>query len=438
MQIASLADIIIPENRQRQHFTQESINDLAESIKSKGLLHPIVCERTSNGPLLVAGERRLRALTLLSEWRQSYSHDGTVIAPGKVPYTTVDLPAIEKREAELEENLIREDLTWEEQTRALAELHELRLTSGQSKSARDTAEALKTESKSSESYRMDLRRAQVVAPYLDDPDIKRAKSLYEAEKIVMRKAEDEFSAILAERNKSEVLASPHTLIEGDLRIELEKLPDGKFSCIIADPPYGMRADSFGDAAKLAHQYEDDRQTAIQLSSVIITEGYRAAKRNACLFMFCDIEFFDELKNYVALDGWKPFRTPLIWSKGPSGHAPWNLRGFRRQYEIILYAVKGDPALASLHSDIFEVPNVREKTYAAQKPVELYEQIIRLSCAPSESVLDPCCGAGTIFAAAKRANVIATGVELDSEAINQCKRIIFGADDEPSGTDLSNW
>lgn len=426
MQITSLDSINVPDDRQRQHFTQDSINDLATSISTKGLLHPVVVARLDTGLILVAGERRLRALRILEQQRQTYSFNGTVIAPGQVPYTEVDLPFIERREAELEENLIREDLTWEEQCKALNELHELRLARGSSSTGKDTAEALKTESRSVTSLEKELSRSRLVAPHLEDPDVKRAKSLREAEKIVTRKIGDEFENLMSERQQERgQTKSPHTLIEGDLCSEMRKLPDAKFSCIIADPPYGMNAGDFGDAAKLAHHYADEPEIATELAFHIFEQGLRVTRRNACLFMFCDIDLFTVLKEEASELGWKPFRTPLVWSKGPSGHAPWNLRGFRRQYEILLYAIKGDPALRSLHSDIFEVPNLRDKTYAAQKPSELYEQFIRLACAPSEQVLDPCCGAGTIFSAARATGTLATGIELDPQACVQSRRAITG-------------
>jgi len=45
----------------RRHFDEEGIHALAESIRTHGLLHPIVVERRNGGFRLVAGERRLRA-----------------------------------------------------------------------------------------------------------------------------------------------------------------------------------------------------------------------------------------------------------------------------------------------------------------------------------------------------------------------------------------
>ena len=56
-------DAITPNPDQpRKHFDQTGLEELAESIKSKGLLQPILVKQTGEGEyLLVAGERRWRA-----------------------------------------------------------------------------------------------------------------------------------------------------------------------------------------------------------------------------------------------------------------------------------------------------------------------------------------------------------------------------------------
>lgn len=54
-------------NQPRKYFNEESIKELAESIKEHGLLQPIIVKETNNGYMLVAGERRLRAMKLLEQ-----------------------------------------------------------------------------------------------------------------------------------------------------------------------------------------------------------------------------------------------------------------------------------------------------------------------------------------------------------------------------------
>jgi ParB family chromosome partitioning protein len=53
----------------RQNFNEENLRELAQSIKTYGLLQPILVRRYQNGYQLVAGERRLRACMSLG-WQQ--------------------------------------------------------------------------------------------------------------------------------------------------------------------------------------------------------------------------------------------------------------------------------------------------------------------------------------------------------------------------------
>ncbi len=61
-----------------------------------------------------------------------------------------------------------------------------------------------------------------------------------------------------------------------------------------------------------------------------------------------------------------------------------------------------------------LPNVRDKGHAAEKPTGLYVELLKRSCLPRDRVLDPCCGSGTIFQAARETYTTATGIECDEK------------------------
>ena len=48
----------------RTHWNDEELHDLAESIKTSGLIQPILLRQTDSGYQVIAGERRLRAARL--------------------------------------------------------------------------------------------------------------------------------------------------------------------------------------------------------------------------------------------------------------------------------------------------------------------------------------------------------------------------------------
>ena len=54
--------IVIKQNRQRQTFDPAALQELKNSIEDTGLMHPPVLRREGVSWVLVAGERRLRAI----------------------------------------------------------------------------------------------------------------------------------------------------------------------------------------------------------------------------------------------------------------------------------------------------------------------------------------------------------------------------------------
>ena len=90
-------DQIVVGDRFRKDYGD--ISALAKSIQSYGLFHPIVVGRDGT---LLAGGRRFTAIQSLS-WTTVPVHFIDEVDPLLV------------REIELEENLLREDLTWQEE-----------------------------------------------------------------------------------------------------------------------------------------------------------------------------------------------------------------------------------------------------------------------------------------------------------------------------------
>jgi ParB family chromosome partitioning protein len=84
-------------NQPRVVFKKESLNELAQSIKSHGLIQPIIVKRDGGIYVLVAGERRLRAYRSLDR--------------STIPAIIRDYDSIYITEIALLENLQRENLT---------------------------------------------------------------------------------------------------------------------------------------------------------------------------------------------------------------------------------------------------------------------------------------------------------------------------------------
>ena len=126
--------IVILDNRQRREFDAQAMEELRQSIEDRGLMHAPVMREFAGELILVAGERRLKAIQDLWALGGKLVYNNEIIPEGRVPYVTLgELSTLEAEEAELDENLRRKDLTWQEHAAAVQKLHNLRIK--QSKAA---------------------------------------------------------------------------------------------------------------------------------------------------------------------------------------------------------------------------------------------------------------------------------------------------------------
>lgn len=103
-----LADISPNPNQPRKFFDEEKINELANSIREKGILHPLLVTRRNGKYELVSGERRFRAAALA----------GLKAVPAVIRETE----SSESLELAIIENVQREDLDPIEEGAAYQEL----------------------------------------------------------------------------------------------------------------------------------------------------------------------------------------------------------------------------------------------------------------------------------------------------------------------------
>lgn len=428
--------IIVRDDRQRQYFDEEANLELQASIADHGLLHAIVVRpiEEDGAPTqyeLVAGERRLRAIRELLDMGNKLSYNSQVVGPGLVPAVFLaDMTALELEEIQLDENLRRKDLTWQEHAAAVERLAALRRrqAAAAGSAAPTTAEIAAEVHQSTRGgfgdgatgYGADkVRKELVVAKYLDRPTVRAAKSVEEAFKVIKREEELAESERLGKSVGAVFSVADHTLLNGNC---LDLLPtlQGGFDVLLTDPPYGMGADSFGDsggrnlAGDQIHLYKDDEHVITEVVLPALERAAALTSPQAHAYVFCDIDGFHQLRNFFSALGWKPFRTPLVWTK-PDGRIPLPEHGPRRVYELILYAFKGNKPVRKVASDVLPFPPDQNLNMAAQKPVGLYQELLSRSCLPGDRALDPFAGTGPILPAAHNLKVRATAIELNPQS-----------------------
>lgn len=406
-----LKDILIGE-RYRKEFLE--IDKLAQSISRVGQILPIVIDENN---LLIAGERRYKACQMLK------------LEEVEVIYRK-DLTDIEKKEIEIEENIMRKQFTWQEEVTAKAQLHKLKqqihgpavsghITEGTWK-LQDTANAL-GESKSGVSQ--DIALARGIKAF---PELLKEKSKSVAFKKLKEKQERILTEELARRMKDRGIVSHPDVINGNCIEEMSKMPAESVDLILTDPPYGIDIGNSQTFGKTSEQktYEDSDHITFDMLDKCIKEMYRVLKDDRHMYMFFAVDKYDSLVKLFIKHGFEVHHIPLIWDKG-SGSYPSQSTTFVHSYEPFLHISKGKRKLNGTPRDVFSIKRVpaNAKIHPSEKPTEILRDLINLSTLPGEVILDCFGGSGSTAVAARESNRKSIIIEMDTAYYQGiCKRL----------------
>lgn len=391
--------VINREKRQRRELT--GIDEMAESIQRIGLINPPVVRRDNHE--LVAGERRFTAILKLG-WTHM-----------PVQYVE-DLDEEELYAIELEENIKRVDLSWQDQVRALEEYHRLRKAKEPSWSQSDTAKAvgLKQQTVSDQ-----LAVAQKLTA---DPRVATAPKFSVAKNIVVREKErQQQSAEIALRSDiatpEEKSVAKHRIVNASFLEWAPTYRGPKFNLIHCDFPYGINADGFAQGQAAAHGgYADTPEVYWNLLQCLADNLDNFCAESAHLMFWFSMTYYTETVEFLRsrtdfiID---PF--PLIWYKSDNhGILPDPQRGPRRLYETALFGRRGDRKVVQAVANAFPGPTVRDR-HMSEKPVAVLGHFYRMLVDQTSRVLDPTAGSGSAIRAAESAGAdFSLGLELNPE------------------------
>lgn len=404
------------DRRQRREIT--GIDELADSINRVGLINPPVVTRDL---VLVAGERRFTAICKLG-WE-------------KFPVQFVDeLDEIELQAIELEENIKRVDLPWQDQVRALQDYHNLQRTKKPEWTQTDTAKAIGLKANT-------VSEQLSVAQNLSKPRVAEAPKYSVAKNIVLRDKEraDEQAVLVIQKT---IGATPESPPEKPRSIFNESFNDWapiyagpKFNFIHCDFPYGINADGFNQGGAAAHGgYEDSEDTYWTLCRTLAGNIERLATPSAHLMFWFSMKFYRETLDFFATNTdfvIDPF--PLIWMKSDNvGILPDPQRGPRRIYETALLGRRGDRKIVQAVANAVSHPTIRER-HMSEKPEGMLRQFFRMLVDGNSLVLDPTCGSGSAIRAAESLGAkYAIGLEINSEFAERAQLALEKSRLEPKG------
>lgn len=193
--LVEISKIVVPEERQRKEFLPGKIAELQQSFRAiangrsavEGQLQPIVITRDFQ---LVAGERRLRAMKELSDVIQAVFVDET--------------DPVRLQLLELEENVKREDLKWQELAVAVCTFHTKQLTLNKAWSLADTAKALNIAGASTASKYIAVGKAVLA----DDDRVLSTGSMNAAYNVVSRQQQRMVDAELSKLDENALANLP--------------------------------------------------------------------------------------------------------------------------------------------------------------------------------------------------------------------------------------
>ena len=404
------AIFINKEKRQRKELT--GIRELGWSLQAIGQINPITITREGE---LIAGERRLTAAKEIG-----WTHINVQFVE--------DLDPAMRHLIELEENVRRVDLPWQDQCLAVEEYHKLRTESDPTWTADKTAAALAmTKSNVSE------KRSVAQELIRGNTRIAEAPKFSVAKGIVTRENErkrDSVVADVAEVVSGEVAERPVApLVHANFNEWVRHYTGPKFNFIHCDFPYGVNADKHDQGAAAAFGgYADSEDIYWELLDSLAYGMDNLVAESAHLMFWFSMDFYQPTIEKLSSMGWDVQRFPLIWHKSDNiGILPDPSRGPRRIYETCLIASRGDRKIIRAVSNVVSSPTTK-RIHMSEKPVAMLAKFMEMFVDQYSLVLDPTCGSANALKAAQlRGASVVLGLEQNPDFFNTAKECYF--DDE---------
>jgi site-specific DNA-methyltransferase (adenine-specific) len=201
----------------------------------------------------------------------------------------------------------------------------------------------------------------------------------------------------------------NTIISGNCQEEMSIIPNDSVELILTDIPYdGVNRKSNG----LRNLDKQDADVITFNLDNFVKDCVRITK-GSC-YIFCG---WEQISNIISIIREYGLSNRLCcWKKtNPSpmnGQSIW-LSGA----EYCVYFKKPNATFNEhCKNCVWEFPSGRGKVHPTEKPLSLFEYLIKVSSNENDLVFDPCIGSGTTAVAAKKLNRNYLGIELNPEYV----------------------
>jgi ParB/RepB/Spo0J family partition protein len=418
----SVYSITIPEDRQRRDLP--AIPELAESIRNRGLIHAPVVTREH---VLVSGRRRMAAIAQLG-WTHVTVQWADTLDPKEL------------RAIELEENIKRVDLSWQDRSKAIKDYDDLRRSEDPTWTQEKTGEALGlAQANVSRHIAIATEIAKGNQQVIEAPKFSVASNMLKrkAERASAAESEQFARAEAAKPQGADGAIScaahepyPESIITADF-LQWASVYDGpRFNLIHCDFPYGIDYDKSPgqNSARIAGTYDDSENTYWRLVGCLSDNLDRIASESSHLVFWFSMKFYRETLDAIRNMDFECDGFPLLWFRSDnSGLLPDPERGPRRVYETAFLASRGDRKIVSAVANTYAAPMDRSGIHVSIKPEPVLKHFFRMLVDEHTRLLDPTCGSGTALRAAEGLGAKnSLGIEADAEFADRAREALIRA------------
>jgi len=383
------------------------IDELANSIKNNGLLHPVSITR---GGVLVAGRRRIEAFNKLGF--------------EKIPITIIDIKI--KEDGEIDENSIRKNFTPEEMiaVKKYLQSREINLESEtQIKPGSNRPPTINNQGRPD--FGLPKRSKRIAkAIGISDTNLRKLEVLHEAasndpglfgdlwrkvnsNKISAHKGFNTYKRVsqreqfIKESQQSpSALPSNAQLIHGNFIDISKNIPDNSVDLIFTDPPYNERS--------------------LSLYKELALVAKKVLKPGASIIFYCGTYGIPQVLDYMKEAGLTYYWIIAVKHQGPFARS-WT-KSISIKWKPLLWHIKGKAKFDTTEfiSDLVESSSPDKISHDwQQSTVEAHHVISRLTI-ENQTVLDPMMGSGTTGIAAIKLSRKFIGIEMDLHTFNRAQ------------------
>lgn len=329
---------------------------------------------------------------------------------------------------ELEENIRRKNMTWQEEVNLQNKL--LTLTKelvGPEDRGREMTILAKTTGAdlSTVSRDIKLHQAMKTIPQIAAAPTKRdaIKLLTKMEEAVIHKelakrAEKRNATTGVDKIRQDILKS---FIVGDFFKNVGRVPENCINFIDLDPPYGIdyedihsgRAD---ENKSIGEFHEVSEEEYYGFMEKVGKECFRVCTSNAWLVCWCSIWRLDDTFKALTKAGFLMEKSPIIWVKpGNQGRNRNPSTKKTVDYEVALYGRKGNAQLVKQGTgSVYSAVRAAKNIHPTEKPVPLLVDVFKDFVSPGQRIMSPFLGSGNTLLAANLVGAQAFGFDLSEE------------------------